>query len=290
MNLANAKTPQQSIFLDANGKPIPNEVLLFLSSSEKKIKVTNTNKAPKGKAKINSIKISSAKNKKKKPTSTPQLEEDLLNALLAGKTARASHLIRAGVKVNYQNFKGETPLSVSVDRGWASMVADLIEHGGNLRKKTSKGTSLLHHASAKGYTDLAKVLVKHGMNPSETTGKDWNSLHIAGRYGHWQLVQYYLEYGVDPNARTSDGKTALEIAQIVKHQGIVKILARVTSTRPVGWSKRYIRHENRARFQALADHKKSLLSTRRKEAIENEKEKRAARYYKIKALKEKKKN
>jgi ankyrin repeat protein len=69
--------------------------------------------------------------------------------------------------------------------------------------------------------------------------------------------------GVDPNERTSDGKTALEIAQIVRHQGIIKILSQVTSVRPTGRAANYNRRENRAHYKAIADRKKQRLWEKR---------------------------
>ena len=247
-----AKPKQQHVFLDTNGTPIPNDILLSLTTSNIKVK-NNKN-----------TKISDSKNNKKtKKKSTSELEQELLEALLTGKTERATRLVAAGVKVNYKNLKGETPLIVAVDRGWASMVVSLIEHGGKLHKKNSHGLSLLHHSSAKGFVDMSKLLINYGLRPSETTKKKWNSLHIAARYGHWQLVQMYLQLGVDPNKRTSDGKTALEIAQIVKHNGIIKILSQVTTARPIGLSANYNRRINRAYYDAIENKKKKHLWEKR---------------------------
>jgi len=259
-----AESKQQNIFLDASGNPIPNDILLSLSSSGR----AHTPKGTRNNNKQRRVNFSRKNTqiepkKKKRVRSTPELEQELLESLLIGKTARASQLIRAGVRVNRENYKGETPLSVAVDRGWASMVIDLIEHGGKLHQKNALGLSLLHRATAKGYTDLAKALIKHGLSPSSTTTKDWSSLHIAARYGHWQLVQLYLNMGVNPNDRTSDGKTALEIAQIVRHPGIVKALSQVTTARPTGRAANYDRRYNRKKYDELEASKKAKVARKR---------------------------
>jgi len=84
-------------------------------------------------------------------------------------------------------------------------------------------------ASSKGLIDVAKVLVKNGLSPSQKTDKNWTPLHVAARYNHWQLVRYFVSQGVDPDIRNSDGQTALGLARHLRHQGIIKILAQVTS-------------------------------------------------------------
>lgn len=95
----------------------------------------------------------------------------------------------------------------------------------------------MHIASAKGLIDVAKVLIKKGLNPGQKTDKNWTPLHVAARYGHWQLVQYFLSVGVDPDIRNSDGKTALGLARHLRHQGIIKILSRVTTVRSLDFAK-----------------------------------------------------
>lgn len=258
---------QQSALLDANGKPLSNEVLKLLSSGAsllappKKIKPSSV--PSKKELKVLQQKGKGSKNKKKASRSTPELEQELLESLLVGNTARARHLVKSGVRVNYKNYKGETPLSVAVDKAWASMVVSLLEGGADIDQKNSKGLSLLHHATSKGYVDLSKVLIKNGLKPSSTTSKKWNSLHVASRFGRWQLVQLYLQMGVDPNKRTSDGKTALEIAQIVRHQGIIKILSAVTTARPTGRAANYNRRENRRQYQEIASKKQERLMKKR---------------------------
>jgi hypothetical protein len=211
-----------------------------------------------------------------------------LYALKEGKTARAMNLIKSGVKVNYQNEEGETPLSVAVTKAWASIVRELLEHDADINHKMPRDLSLLHYASAKGFTDVAKVLIKHGLDPATTTKyKKWNSLHVAARFGHWQLVQMYLDMGVNPNARTSDKKTALEIAQIAQLQGIVKILSRVTSARPMGTAANYDRHQNRKKYDELEAVKQSKLARKRAELQELESIKQAKLAHKRAILKEK---
>lgn len=281
----NAKSNQQHVFLDASGAPIPNDILLSLGAVSKTV-TPKKNKGGNTSSKL-SKKNKPMGAKKKRIRSTPELEEELLNSLLIGNTARASALIRSGVKVNHKNYKGETPLSIAVDRGWASMVIDLVEHGGQLNQKNSRGLSLLHHASSKGYTDLAKALIKEGLNPTSTTPKDWNSLHIAARYGRWQLVQFYLQMGVDPNDRTSDGKTALEIAKIIRHPGIVKVLSRVTTARPTGRAANYDRRYNRKKYDELEASKRAKVARKRAVLQERESMRQAKLAHKKAILKEK---
>lgn len=224
-----AKSNQQNIFLDANGNPIPNDVLLSLSGSKPKSKTR--------KSATNSSKNITLNNKrtpnKKKYQQNPELKKELLTAMQAGNIPRVNQLINAKVKPTYRNYKGETPLGIAVSRGWASMVIKLLENGANINEKGPQGLTLLHTASARGLTDVAKVLVRYGLSPEKKTDKNWTSLHVAARYGHWKVVQFFLQAGVDPDIRNSDGRTALGLARHLRHMGVIKILSRVTRVRSI---------------------------------------------------------
>jgi len=240
--LSSSATAKQTALLDANGLPLSDEVLMLLSSG------SGTFKSSKNSKKIDDkqdIKDFPKKPKRNKPASNPVLEIELLDALKAGKTQRAKQLLKAGTSPTYKNLNGETPLGIAVSRGWASMVILLIDNGADVNEKGARGVTLLHMASANGLIDVAKVLVKHGLNPGQKTDKNWTPLHVAARYGHWQLVQYFLSVGVDPDIRNSDGKTALGLARHLKHQGIIKILARVTTVRSLDFAK--VRKSNKKR-------------------------------------------
>ena len=228
---------QQNILLDSNGVPLTNEMLLLLSSGAEKFdqrnqssqSSSNSSLDAASKSKNSGTSKSNIKliNKLKRPPN-PLLEEEMLDAMKAGNVQRVKQLIRAGVSPTFKNYKGETPLGIAVSRGWASMVISLLENGADINEKGARGVTLLHVASSKGLTDVAKVLVKGGLNPSQRTDKNWTPLHVAARYNHWQLVQYYVSAGVDPDIRNSDGQTALGLARHLRHQGIIKILSRVT--------------------------------------------------------------
>lgn len=241
---------KQRVLLDADGKPIPMEVLTLLSGE------TSVIKTPEKKGVVSSRKKNIQNNKplqadKKKTdrhaNSRPELEQELLEDLKVGKTARAMQLIKAGTRVNYKNAEGETPLSVAVTKAWASIARELLENGADVYQKMPRGVTLLHVATSRGYTDMAKLLMKYGLDPATQTDKKWTSLHVAARYGHWALVQEYLQRGVDPNIRNSDGKTALELARQLRHQGVVKILSRVTVARPLDSLLLKKRHKSKKR-------------------------------------------
>jgi len=300
---APAYARKQTALLDADGKPLSMEMLTLISTGKPPVNARaekpRRSSQKNNRKKNNRVVAAPAKkqlqaglinkpSKSKPPSERPELQRELLNALKEGRTARAMNLIKSGVKVNYQNYEGETPLSVAVTKAWASIARELLEHGANINHKMPRDLSLLHYASAKGFTDVAKVLIKHGLNPATTTkNKEWNSLHVAARYGNWQLVQMYLDMGVNPNARTSDNKTALEIAQIAKLQGIVKILSRVTSARPMGRAANYDKRLNRKKYDELESFKQAKLARKRAELKELESIKQAKLAHKRAILKEK---
>ena len=222
---------QQNILLDANGVPLTNEMLLLLSSGSEKFEQKNKKTITKSSDKETTLEPKKSNIKlitRAKRPPNPLLEEEMLDAMKAGKIQRVKQLLRAGISPTFKNYKGETPIGIAVSRGWASMVISLLENGADINEKGARGITLLHVASAKGLTDVAKLLVKGGLNPSQKTDKNWTPLHVAARYNHWQLVQYYISEGVDPDIRNSDGQTALGLARHLRHQGIIKILSQVT--------------------------------------------------------------
>ena len=125
---------KQSVFLDANGQPIPDEILLQLSSgntrAEKKETVSIEN--------TKNTELAVPSNKKNKRRSDPALEEELFHALKAGQTQRVNQLLKIGTAATYKNYKGETPLGIAVSRGWASMVIKLIENGARCKRRRGK--------------------------------------------------------------------------------------------------------------------------------------------------------
>ncbi len=235
LSFSSVHAKQHSVLTDSEGQPIPQDVIQQLlnpktSSRLNKLKATTNTVAPKESKPQKKV-------IKRKYVNNPVLEQELLEDMKAGRVARVKQLLRAGIRPDYKNLKGETPLGIAVSRGWASMVLDLLEHGADINEKGARGVTLLHTASAHGMIDVAKILVKNGLDPSQTTDKNWTPLHIAARYGHWQLVQYFISAGVDPDIRNSDGKTALGLARHLRHQGVIKMLSRVTRVRSLDFSK-----------------------------------------------------
>jgi len=215
--------------LDANGQPLSLETLELLSSASSKFSPSENAKQKKDKK--------GPKNSKKRvksgPATSPALEEELFESLKAGKVQHVKHLLKRGVKPRYKDVYGTSLLRLAVTKGWASMVVDLIDHGADVNERGRKGLSLLHTAASRGLIDVSKVLVKAGIDPSSKTKTGWTPLHVSARYGHWQMVQYFLQEGVDPNAKNKQGRTALGLAIKLRHQGVVKILSRVTTVRSV---------------------------------------------------------
>lgn len=239
-----AVAEQQKILLDTHGKPLSHEVLLLLSSSSKKLDHTQTH--VKKAIKKNQIQEQSNNN-----TYNPLLERELLYYLKLGQIPEVTQLLDKGVKPIYKNNRGETPLAIAVVRGWASMVIKLVKHGADVHEKGIRGLTFLHIASAHGLTDMAKVLVNNGLSPGIRTDKDWTPLHVAARYGHWELVQYYIDQGVNPNVRNTDGNTALGLARHLRHDGVVKILSRVTTVKSVPFGKNHRKYSMSAKKMML---------------------------------------
>jgi len=260
----NANAKSSAALLDANGQPLSLETLELLSSASSKFSPSaKADKIPKDKKGTKGIKL-----KAKKPfKSSRAMEQELFEALKAGKIANVKHLLKKGVKPKYKDEFGTTPLRLAVTKGWASMVVELIEYGADPYEKGRKGLNLLHTAAARGLIDVAKVLVRAGISPSKKTKTGWTPLHVSARYGHWQLVQYFLQQGVDPNAKNKDGRTALGLAINLRHQGVVKILSQVTSVRSsdqIRMAKlQTLRAKNREKQRAKRERVNEILAKKR---------------------------
>jgi len=256
--------------LDANGQPLSLETLELLSSASSKITTSKTsNKSTQKKG---------SKSRVSTAASTPELERELFESLKLGKIQRVKYLLKKGVKPNYKDSFGTSPLRLATTKGWASMVVELIDHGADVHEKGKKGLSLLHTAAARGLIDVAKVLVRSGISPSKRTKTGWTPLHVSARYGHWQLVQFFLQQGVDPNAKNKDGHTALGLAIKLKHMGVIKILSRVTTAQSLDQERmadlRALRQRNIQKQKDKFNQNKLINSKKKKRSSKKKKKKK----------------
>ena len=87
-------------------------------------------------------------------------------------------LLDAGAIVEIEDFSEETPLHVSVNKGYFHIARMLIRAGAN-PNKPCMSTTPLHLATIHGYTRLMKLLINAGANLESKTASGYSPLHLA---------------------------------------------------------------------------------------------------------------
>ncbi len=144
--------------------------------------------------------------------------------------------LKAGVKPDIQNRRGETALFHAAGAGKLEVVEWLMAQGCNVQQRTTDGTGVLHAAVEGGSSGVVEMLMKAGLQPESRDPL----LVLSARLGHLELCQmllrhcrsqldeafleaaasgrtavvdYLLKQGADPFAsRSPDGLTALMLA------------------------------------------------------------------------------
>ncbi len=85
----------------------------------------------------------------------------------------ATLLLKAGAKVNAENYFGETALDVAAFFSHADMVTLLLAHGAEIRHQNPSGETALHQAVRGDDPDVVAVLLAHGaeVNARDNEGK-----------------------------------------------------------------------------------------------------------------------
>lgn len=79
-----------------------------------------------------------------------------------------SFLIGKGAKVDIQNYKGETPLSIATQLGWSEGVQLLLQRGASVDLGNQRGETPLMLAVQHRDLPMVQLLLAHGANPNKT--------------------------------------------------------------------------------------------------------------------------
>jgi ankyrin repeat protein len=130
---------------------------------------------------------------------TPQDENVLMMAALAGNEALAKALIDKGADVNKP--------------GWAP----------------------LHYAATKGHAGITKLLLGHHAYIDAESPNKSTPLMMAAMYGTFDVVKLLVDEGADTSLKNEQGLTAHDFAKKAERQDIQGYLAKVIeSRRPKG--------------------------------------------------------
>jgi len=163
-------------------------------------------------------------------------------AACAGKSGTVEKLLALRPNIDTQTARGESALSLALDRRDANIIRRLIEAGANPDTKDRKGRTPLMHASADGDLESVRFLLRKQADVSvnnyngitaltmastpETakaltaagarfvTASNGNTqLHYAAMYRGADMAEYLLTNGFAADQRNNDGKTPFELAK-----------------------------------------------------------------------------
>lgn len=119
--------------------------------------------------------------------------------------------------------RGESVLNAS-RRGHVKLLEVLLESDAKVNYCDQYGLSPLHVAAIKGHKDVAMLLVEYGSELNSEDADGHTALHLAVESGDKDMVEVLLNRGADVNAMTNKGATPLYISQLLRCDGITKLL------------------------------------------------------------------
>lgn len=102
-------------------------------------------------------------------------------------------LAAKGANVNARNNKGETPLQLASNLGFADGVETLLKLGAKVDEPNSTGETPLIAATHRKDAALARVLLKAGANPARNDNSGRSALDYATLDGHTNPVLAEIE-------------------------------------------------------------------------------------------------
>ena len=135
-------------------------------------------------------------------------------------------LLWCGANPNSVDYRGNTILTIAIQRNLPARSALLLAYGANPSLSSSDGYGPLHSSVVEGSSLMVDTLLTAGANPFEPGAHDFTPLHTAVAGGRFGLVNQMIQCTRDRprqaffaglNSRTSFGQTALHLAAHEAH-------------------------------------------------------------------------
>lgn len=140
------------------------------------------------------------------------------DALEVFKFALSQHL-----NIEYEDFEGQTPLSIAVDCGSVQVLTYLFDEN-KLTWLDINSKKLLHNAAENGRLSIVKLFVEHNANVNELDANKRSALHFAAFRGHLDVVSFLIEHLAELDALTIDKGSSLHAAASGGHLEVVRFL------------------------------------------------------------------
>jgi ankyrin repeat protein len=131
--------------------------------------------------------------------------------------------------LNTPNSKGNTAISVAVNKKNAAAVKYLLDKGVDINVKSEQLSGLTPLEDAATREDstenvILKMLIDTHKQKDPNFTNIGSALHLAARYGAVKNVEILLENGANPNARSNEGLTPLHEAAKEGRKAVVEYL------------------------------------------------------------------
>jgi ankyrin repeat protein len=154
--------------------------------------------------------------------------DQFISYVLKGDTASMSlFLVCSKDYLNTPNSKGNTALSVAVNKKNVDVVKYLLDRGAEIGIKSDQiGLTPLEDAATEDSTkaEIFKILLDAHKQKDPQLLNIGLSLHLAARYGIVKNVEILVENGANPNAKSIEGLTPLHEAAKEGRKPVVEYL------------------------------------------------------------------
>ncbi|KAF5281853.1 hypothetical protein FQR65_LT14497 [Abscondita terminalis] len=134
-------------------------------------------------------------------------------------------LSHSHLDVDYKNYKGETPLILSLRMFRSiSFITKLIRAGCDINATNKFGQTCLHVALLCSSTDTLRMLIENGADVNVQDDEKRTPLHYAVDDDNYEAVCMLLCYGIDVSVLCKDNMSAFNLALYRNRTDIAQVL------------------------------------------------------------------
>ena len=132
---------------------------------------------------------------------------------MSGNPDVVDFLCSKGADINVMTSDNQTPLLITLKKGYSEVFKVLIKYGVDTKIEESDGMTPLMCACRRGNTEIVKILLENeSENPNYTDSLGWAALHFASEKDNLEIVQALVNHNADVNLRTKAGMTPTHLA------------------------------------------------------------------------------
>jgi ankyrin repeat protein len=134
------------------------------------------------------------------------------------------YLLKQGASTEIQDFNGNTPLHIAMQKGNLNIISALLQAKANIGAKNKDGDTPLHIAMQKGYIDAVLALLQAGADLHVLNNAGQSPIEVAFAHRNSNLIeQVFQKFGII-DVLGSDRLTHLGRARHNKNEPLAKLL------------------------------------------------------------------